>query len=677
MITVESFVADRWISAGASAQEGARDIFSAVTGEKIAVAGNAAVDTGAMLRYARTVGGPALRDLTFHERAYALKALALYLSERKEELYTLAYQTGATKADSLIDVDGGFGTLFVYSSKGRRELPDAHTFLDGEVEALSRGGSFVGQHICVPKQGVAVHINAFNFPVWGMLEKLAPTLLAGMPAIVKPATATSYVTEACFRMMLESELFPKGSFQLLTGGAGELLSGLTSQDVVSFTGSAETAFSLRSQPHLLRNSVTFIAEQDSLNASVLGPDALVGTPEFELFVKEVCREMTAKAGQKCTAIRRILAPTTLVEPVLGAVSARLGRTRIGDPALPETRMGALVSRAQREDVRAKAEQLAQEAQLVYSADPLTVEGADPERGAFMSPMLFHCSDPDGAVSVHDTEAFGPVATVMPYRDLDHACTLLNRGGGSLVASVITHDPEVARAVAAGSAAFHGRIYINNRESVEESTGHGSPLPHLVHGGPGRAGGSEEMGGVRGVMHYLQRTAVQGSPTMIAAVGETWVPGAKQTVSETHPFTRPFGELIVGETLRTAERTVTLKDIEHFAEFTGDTFYAHMDEEAARANPFFPGRVAHGYLLLSFAAGLFVQGDPGPVLANTGLNALRFEQPVVPGDSVRAALTVRRKTKRTEEYGEVRWYVVLENQRGERVATYELLTMNAF
>jgi oxepin-CoA hydrolase/3-oxo-5,6-dehydrosuberyl-CoA semialdehyde dehydrogenase len=457
-----------------------------------------------------------------------------------------------------------------------------------------------------------------------------------------------------------------------------MLERLTYQDVVSFTGSADTAHMLRSSDHLLRNSVRFMAEQDSLNASILGPDAEPGTPEFDLFVKEVHREMTAKAGQKCTAIRRIIAPEAKVPALIEALSARLDKTLIGDPRNEATRMGALVSTAQRADVLEKAALIGTEAERVYG-DPerVTVDGADAEKGAFVSPMLFHCANPDAAERVHDTEAFGPVSTIMGYRDLGHAIDLVNRGGGSLVASVITHDPSVARDVAMGAAAHHGRLYFNNRDSMKGSTGHGSPLPHLVHGGPGRAGGGEEMGGVRGVMHYMQRTAIQGSPDILTGVTGQWVPGAAEIEAPAHPFTRKFGELAIGETIHTAPRTVTLEDIEHFAEFTGDTFYAHMDDEAAKRNPFFPGRVAHGYLLLSFAAGLFVEPNEGPVLANTGLDNLRFMKPVQAGDAIKVRLTVKKKTKRTGEYGEVRWHVTLSTPEDETVAEYELLTMNAY
>ncbi|MFV1636170.1 MULTISPECIES: phenylacetic acid degradation bifunctional protein PaaZ [unclassified Phaeobacter] len=674
LLDVSSFVAGQWVAPGA----GARNIASAITGAPLAQAGNDALDVQAMLDHARTVGGPSLRKLTFHDRARMLKALAGHLNQHKQALYDLSFDTGATQSDHMIDIDGGIGTMFVFASKGRREMPDGHVYLDGDVEQLSRNGTFLGQHICTPLQGVAVHINAFNFPVWGMLEKLAPTLLAGVPAIVKPATATCYVTELAVRLMLDSGLLPDGALQLVSGGLGDMLDHLTMQDVVSFTGSAQTALKLRANPVILENSVRFVAEQDSLNASILGPDAQPGTPEFDLFVKEVSREMTTKAGQKCTAIRRIIAPQAQVDAVIEALSARLTKTQIGDPRLETTRMGALVSNSQKRDVLEKAAIIGQEAERVFG-DPenFTVDGADVDKGAFVPPMLFHCADPDHAQRIHDTEAFGPVSTIMGYRDLSHAIALANRGEGSLVASVITHDTEVAREVALGAGAYHGRLYFNNRDSMKESTGHGSPLPHMVHGGPGRAGGGEELGGVRGVKHYMQRTAIQGSPDILSAIGKTWVPGGAEIKGPAHPFTRKFGELAIGETLHTAPRTVTLEDIETFAHFTGDTFYAHMDDAAAKRNPFFPGRVAHGYLLLSFAAGMFVQPDEGPVLANTGLDSLRFMKPVSAGDSIRVRLTVKKKTPRNEDYGEVRWHVTLTNQDDEIAAEYELLTMNAF
>ena len=671
---VSSFAAGQWIAPGA----GARNIASAITGEVIAKAGNDALDVQAMLDYARTVGGPALRKMTFHDRARMLKALALHLREHRKAMYELSFNTGATQADHMIDIDGGIGTMLVFASKGRREMPDSTVYLDGDVEQLSRNGTFMGQHICTPLKGVAVHINAFNFPVWGMLEKLAPTLLAGVPAIVKPATSTCYVTELCVRLMVDSGILPDGAVQLVSGGLGDMLNHLTCQDAVAFTGSADTALKLRSNPLILGNSVRFTSEADSLNASILGPDATPGTPEFDLFIKEVSREMTTKAGQKCTAIRRIIAPENTAEAVIEALSERLSKTVIGDPRLETTRMGALVSAGQKRDVLEKAALLGTEAERVFgNPDNFQVDGADAEKGAFVPPMLFHCASPDSAEHVHASEAFGPVSTLMGYRDLDHAIALANKGQGSLVASVITQDAEVAREVAMGAGAFHGRLYFNNRDSMNEATGHGSPLPHMVHGGPGRAGGGEELGGVRAVKHYMQRTAIQGSPDILTGIGNQWVPGSKEIDAGAHPFTRRFGELAVGETLYTKPREITLDDIEHFANFTGDTFYAHMDEDAAARNPFFPGRVAHGYLLLSFAAGLFVEPNEGPVLANTGLDTLRFMKPVVAGDSLKVRLTVKKKTKRNDEYGEVRWHVTASNQDDEMVAEYELLTMVAY
>lgn len=671
---VQSFAAGQWVGPDSSA----RAIHSAITGELIATAGNASLDVQAMLDYARRVGGPRLRGLTFHDRARLIRALALHLSKHKQALYDISFATGATQQDHLIDIDGGIGTLLVLASKGRRELPDSQIYLDGAVEQLSRHGSFVGQHVCTPLQGVAVHINAFNFPVWGMLEKLAPALLAGVPAIVKPATATGYVTELCVKLMLDSGLMPDGALQLVSGDMGDMLDHLGSQDAVGFTGSATTALKLRSSSHLLEQSVRFVAEQDSLNASVLGPDAAPGSPEFELFITEVTREMTTKAGQKCTAVRRVFVPAAHTDAVIEALQKSLGEITVGDPRDADTGMGALVSAEQKQDVLAKAALIEQEAERVFGVPQrLELKGSGLEAGAFVPPLLFHCADPDSSSHVHDVEAFGPVSTVMPYRDLGHAMSLLNRGQGSLVASVITRDSDVARQVVMGSAAFHGRLYFNNRNSMKESTGHGSPLPHMVHGGPGRAGGGEELGGVRGVMHYMQRTAIQGSPDVLTAIGHQWVPGAEERQALAHPFIRSYHELDIGETLHTESRTITLDDIEHFAEFTGDNFYAHMDAEAAARNPFFPGRVAHGYLLLSFAAGLFVQADEGPVLANTGLDKLRFMKPVEAGDSINVRLTVKHKTPRNDEYGEVRWHVTLSNQHDEPVAEYELLTMNAY
>jgi oxepin-CoA hydrolase/3-oxo-5,6-dehydrosuberyl-CoA semialdehyde dehydrogenase len=666
--TLLNYAQDRWYEA----PSGLAEVESAVTGDTIAVTGSEGLDFGGMLRHARTVGGPALRAMTFHQRAWMLKDLANAVMARKEELYELNYETGATRTDGWIDIEGGAGTLFSFSSKGRRELPNGRVIIDGAMEPLSKGGTFVGQHVWTPLQGVAVHINAFNFPVWGMLEKLGPTLLAGVPAIVKPASATGYLAEAAFRIMIEAGVLPPGALQLIMGGVGDLFDHLTLQDVVSFTGSAQTAMKLQSHPVIARESVRFIAERDSLNASVLGPDAAPGTPEFDLFVKEVAREMTVKAGQKCTAIRRAMAPAEHIDAVEAALRDRLGKVRIGDPREEGVTMGALASRAQLTGVRAAVAELAKSARIV-AGDPNASPVAG--NGSFMSPILLRTDDPWGTDAVHDIEAFGPVSTIMPYKDLGDAIALANRGMGSLALSLFTFDAAVAEAFVLGAGAYHGRMVILDRTSAKESTGHGSPLPVLVHGGPGRAGGGEEMGGIRGVTHYMQRTALQGSPAVLSSVVKQWLPGAPKTEGDVHPFRKRISELEIGYTLKTATRTVTLEDIEHFAHFTGDTFYAHMDEEAAKASPIFEGRVAHGYLILSFAAGLFVEPAPGPVLANTGLENLRFQTPLYPGDSMRVELTVKSKSVRDEERGEVRWAVYVFNQKDEVVATYDLLTMN--
>src|ERR671913_1372559 len=664
-----NYALDRWTPGEGNLAE----ISSAIDGAPVATTGSGGLDFAGMLTHAREVGGPALRNLTFHERARMLKALGLAVLARKEELYELSYLTGATRKDGWIDIEGGAGTLLSFSSKGRRELPDAHVLLDGALEPLSKEGSFVGQHIYTPLQGAALHINAFNFPVWGMLEKLAPTLLAGVPAIVKPASATAYLAEAAFRVMIESGVLPTGAVQLIVGGVGDLFDHLTGQDVVSFTGSASTALKLRTHPTVMRESVKFIAEQDSLNASLLGPDAALGTPEFDLFVREIAIEMTVKAGQKCTAIRRAMAPAEHLDAVQQALAERLTSTKVGDPRAEDTRMGALVSLSQRDDVRAKIAELEAAGARIVAGDP----SADPpvRGGAFLPPVLLRTDDPWTTEAVHDCEPFGPVSTIMPYRDMADAIALANRGRGSLVLSLFTHSPEAARDFVHGAAAFHGRMLVIDRTNHKESTGHGSPLPVLVHGGPGRAGGGEEMGGIRGVKHYMQRTAIQSSPTMIAAITGQYVPGAPKRKIDVHPFRRKMSELEIGDTLKTASRTVTIEDVEHFAEFTGDRFYAHMDEEAAKASPIFEGRVAHGYLILSFAAGLFVDPDPGPVLANTGLENLRFLTPLYPGDSMRVELTVRSKSRKSEETGVVQWAVEIFNQKDELVATYDLLTEN--
>jgi oxepin-CoA hydrolase/3-oxo-5,6-dehydrosuberyl-CoA semialdehyde dehydrogenase len=669
---LESYVNGAWRS-GSGTGTALRD---ATTGAVIANATTEGFDFRSVLEYARRVGGPALRSLTFHERATCLKNLAKYLSERKAEFYELSFATGATKNDSMIDIDGGFGTLFVYASKGTRELPNSHVYVDGPVEALSKGGTFVGQHICVPLEGAAVHINAFNFPVWGMLEKLAPTLLAGMPAIVKPATSTSYLTALVFRRMIESKLLPEGAVQLVCGSLGDLFEHLDCQDAVAFTGSASTAQSLRRHPGVIANSVRFTAETDSLNSCILGPDARPGTPEFDLFVKEVAREMTVKAGQKCTAIRKAVVPAPAASDVVAALEAQLAKTVVGDPRRDGVRMGPLASLAQRREVLSQVEVLRREADLVVGdPDKIALEGADADRGAFVPPLLLWCRDAKKASAIHSVEAFGPVCTVVPCDDIASAVSIARRGAGSLAASVFTADPNIAREIVLGLAPYHGRVLVVDRTSAKESTGHGSPLPHLVHGGPGRAGGGEEMGGIRGVLHYMQRTAVQGSPDVITAVTGRWTRGARELDPGTHPFRKPFHSLEIGDTFRSGEREVTLEDIEAFAALSGDTFYAHMDEQQAKRNPLFGGRVAHGYFLVSAAAGLFVDPPYGPVLANYGLDNLRFTKPVKPGDRIKVRLTCKEKSLRPDKgYGEVRWDTEITNQAGEIAAAYDVLTM---
>jgi len=670
MIKLESYACGKW-----QAGEGGEVMLNALTGEPVAQVSSKGLDFKAMLAHARKVGGPALRKLTFHERAMKLKALGQYLGERKEAYYAISAKTGASKVDSMIDIDGGFGTLFSYASKGRRELPNSSFIVDGATEVMSKTGSFVGQHVMTPLKGVVLHINAFNFPVWGMLEKLAVNLLAGVPAIVKPASQTSYLTEAVFRDMVASQIFPEGSFQLICGSVGDSFEHLSGQDLVTFTGSASTGQKLKSHPVIIRNSVRFTMEADSLNCSILGPDAVPGTPEFDLYVKEVVKEMTTKCGQKCTAIRRAFVPRAQLDAVSEALKARLAKVVVGDPAVEGVSMGALASLGQREEVLKAVGRLRTAADLVFG-DPeaFAVKGGDAAKGAFLAPILLRCNDPHGANVVHEVEAFGPVATLMPYDDIDDVIALAAKGEGSLVGSLFTYDNSFARELVIGAASYHGRLLIVNRDCAKESTGHGSPMPVLVHGGPGRAGGGEEMGGVRGVKHYLQRTALQGSPATLSAITGEWIGGSPRAEG-IHPFRKNLDELQIGDTVKAGPKLITLEDIEHFAHFTGDTFYAHMDEAAAAANPFFGGRVAHGYYILSVAAGLFVQPDPGPVLANYGLDNLRFVTPAKPGDSLSVTLTAKGKNPRiTENYGEVRWDTVVTNQDGKVVATYDVLTM---
>ncbi len=692
--TVPSYIQDAWWTPADGVQ--ATDARDASTGEVLARVSAEGLDLAAAVAHARTVGQAELGRLTIHERALKLRELAQYLNDRRKELYEVSARTGATKIDSMVDIDGGIGVLFTFSSKGRRELPNANVILDGPVEVLSKDGSFIAEHIYTRIPGVAVQINAFNFPVWGMLEKFAPAFIAGVPTIVKPATPSGYLAEAAVRAIVESGILPAGSLQLISGSARNLLDQLDYRDMVSFTGSASTANLLKNHPNVARGGVRFTSETDSLNAAILGPDAVPGTPEFDAFIKSVVTEMTVKAGQKCTSIRRTIVPNELRQAVIDAIGARIAeRVVVGDPRGAGVTMGALASLEQLADVRAAVEtMLAAGGELVYGTlDAPRVTRADGTvaavaEGAFMAPVLLNWADAE-APEVHGLEAFGPVTSVIGYDahdgDVSEAVRLAALGAGSLVATVCTNDPDIARALVTGIAAHHGRVLVLNREDARTSTGHGSPVPHLVHGGPGRAGGGEELGGTRSVKHHMQRTAIQGSPNMLTAVTGVWHTGADRAaagseefgavVGAVHPFRKSLAELRIGDAFVSGLRKVTLEDITAFANATGDTFYAHTDGVAAEKNPFFPGIVAHGYLLVSWAAGLFVEPAPGPVLANYGLESLRFITPVAAGDSIRVTLTAKKITPRvTDEYGEVCWDAILHNQDGEIVATYDVLTL---
>lgn len=654
------------------------------TGEVITGVSSEGIDIAGMVNYARTVGQKSLGELTIHERALKLKELAQYMNGRKEELYEISYRAGATQRDHYIDTDGGISTLFVFSSKGRREMPNSNVVIDGKTETLSRDGSFLGTHIYNRIPGVAVQINAFNFPVWGMLEKFAPSFVAGVPTIVKPATSTGYITEAAVRIMLESGILPEGSLQLLSGSAGDLLDHLDYRDHVAFTGSLNTANTLRSHESVQNGGVRFTAEADSLNAAILGPDATEDTPEFDAFVKAVFVEMTAKAGQKCTAIRRVIVPESIKEPFITALSDRLNdKVKIGPADAEGTTMGPLASKEQQDDVAAATKQLIEAGGKVRLGGPDQIDQYD-DSGAFFPPTILEFDNAD-TDAVHTVEAFGPVTSVITYNgEVDEAVRLAARGAGSLVATVTSNDETFVAESTLGISSHHGRVHVLNRDTAKTSTGHGSPMPHLVHGGPGRAGGGEELGGVRAIKHYMQRTALQGSPDMLTAVTGVWHQGAKANTvtreqvdngSGEHPFRKPLDTLRIGDQFASELRHVSLQEILDFAEETGDKFYAHVDEEAAMANPFFPRRVAHGYLLVSWAAGLFVDAAPGPVLANYGLENLSFITPVTYDDSVRVTLTAKQITPRvTDEYGEVRWDAVLHNQNDEIVATYDVLTL---
>jgi oxepin-CoA hydrolase/3-oxo-5,6-dehydrosuberyl-CoA semialdehyde dehydrogenase len=671
--TLQSLIAGRWIGAQA-----ATPLHSAINGATVFHTHAEAIDFDEAVQFARRRGVPALMAMDFQQRAARLKAMAQYLMQHKEQLYAISQLTGATRADSWIDIEGGAGTLFAYASVGAGELPSGNVVHEGPAVPLGKQGGFAGTHILVPRGGVVVHINAFNFPIWGLLEKFAPSFLAGLPCIGKPATATSYLTEAAVRLLHNSGLLPEGSLQLVIGSTGDLLDRLGGQDMVTFTGSADTAAKLRVHPNLVRQSVPFNAEADSLNCAILGPDVKPEDPEFDLFVKEVVREMTTKAGQKCTAIRRAIVPHRQMDAVAAALRARLAKVVVGDPSVEGVRMGALASKAQQADVAERLALLAQECEVLFGAkDGFAPLGDGVAAGAFFAPTLLVVRSGSGT-AVHDVEAFGPVSTLIGYADAGEAVALAARGKGSLVASLVTADPKVAAQVVPAIAAWHGRVHILDRDSAAESTGHGSPLPLLKHGGPGRAGGGDELGGVRAVKHFLQRAAVQGSPTMLAAVAGEYVRGAKVQEEAQHPFRKWFDDLAIGDSLLTHRRTVTEADIVGFGGISGDFFYMHFDELAAKQSAF-GKRIAHGYFVLSAAAGLFVSPAEGPVLANYGLDTLRFVKPVGIGDTIRARLTCKRKIdkparKDQPAQGVVAWDVQVTNQDGEIVASYDILTL---
>jgi oxepin-CoA hydrolase/3-oxo-5,6-dehydrosuberyl-CoA semialdehyde dehydrogenase len=675
MQMLENYALGKWTKGQGDGQK----LFNAITGAEIATASSLGLNFADMMDYARTVGGKKLRKMTFQERGRMLKALAMHLMERKEKYYQLSYATGATKVDSWIDIEGGIGNLFAYATL-RRQFPDLPYYVDGDMAKLSKGGSFIGHHICVPKQGVAIHINAFNFPVWGMLEKIAVNLFAGVPAIVKPATVTSFLTELVAKDIIASGILPEGSLQLICGSANGILDHVINQDVVTFTGSAHTGKMLKAHPRLVQESVPFNLEADSLNAMVLGLDVKPGSPEFDIFIKEATKEITIKAGQKCTAVRRLIVPENSVEAVQIALAKRLDGVVIGDPQAEGVRMGSLAGLGQLKEVHEKVQELARSHKMVYgNLENFQVTGADAKKGAFMPPVLFLNDRPFEKTACHNVEAFGPVSTIMPYKTTDDAITLARMGLGSLVCSIATADDDLARDFVVGAANMHGRILVFNAECAKESTGHGSPMPMLVHGGPGRAGGGEEMGGKRGVMHYLQRTAIQGSPTTLTKITNQYQYGAKQKITGVHPFRKYFEELEIGETLITDKHTVTLDDIENFADLSGDKFYAHMDENSLEGT-IFTGRVAHGYFILSRAAGLFVDPPKGPVLLNYGLDECRFIKPVYPGAVIGVKFTCKEKVdqeKRTPEdiaKGIVKWLVDVYDETGESVAIATILTM---
>jgi oxepin-CoA hydrolase/3-oxo-5,6-dehydrosuberyl-CoA semialdehyde dehydrogenase len=670
-----NLVEDSWVEGTGSGET----LYNAISGAPIASASTDGIDISSMYEFARSTGGFALRRMTFQERGIMLKKLALHLHSVKGKFYEVSAATGATKTDSWIDIEGGIGNLFANASL-RRKLPDTSFAIDGDYIPLSKEGTFGGHHILVPKEGVAVHINAYNFPIWGMLEKIAVNLLAGVPAIVKPATVTSFLTEYMVREIHSSGILPKGSLQLVCGSARDLLDFVDERDVVTFTGSASTGQSLKVHPRVIENSVPFNLEADSLNAAILGPDAEPGTPEFDLFVKEIRNEITIKCGQKCTAVRRIVVPNQHIDAFQDSLVTQLSKVVIGDPATEGVRMGSLVGQTQRDDVRSQIAILQEESEIVYgSPEEVDVRGADSEKGAFMSPILMRINNSESAIKVHEVEAFGPVSTIMPYSTVEEAVAISKKGRGSLCCSITTNDSSVATDFVRNAACMHGRILVLNRESAKESTGHGSPLPLLVHGGPGRAGGGEEMGGLRGIRHYMQRTAIQGHPSMLTAITEQYQPGAIQPEAEPHVFRKHFEELNIGDTVTTAKHTVTEADISNFANVSGDNFYAHVDATSLEGT-LFEQRVAHGYFVLSKAAGLFVDPSKGPVLLNYGIEDCRFTKPVYPGTTIGVRLTVKEKISQERREPEdvakgiVKYLVDVYDETGETVAIATILTM---
>ncbi|MCG8319150.1 MAG: phenylacetic acid degradation bifunctional protein PaaZ [Cytophagales bacterium] len=669
-----NYIKGEWMKGDGEGQP----VYDAVTGEAFASVSTKGLDFGEILAYGREAGNPALRKMTFQERGNMLKKLALYLTRKKDRFYEISYKTGATRADSWIDIEGGFGNLFANASL-RRNFPNQPYHIDGDPIDLSRGQGFMGHHIMVPKEGVAIHINAFNFPVWGMLEKCAVNWMAGVPAVVKPATATAFLTEAVVREIIASEILPEGALQLICGSARTILDTVESQDVVTFTGSADTGRMLKANPRIIEESVPFNMEADSLNCAVLGEDAVPGTPEFDLFIKEVRNEMTVKCGQKCTAIRRVIVPGSLVEDVQIALGNALNKVIIGDPKLKEVRMGALVNKDQLQEVRDRVGDLSKTAEIVYGhTDKVTLIGADAAKGSFLSPIILREDQPHKNLGVHEIEAFGPVSTIIPYTGLDDAIQLAKMGKGSLCCSIATCNDRTAREFVIGAATHHGRILILNRESAKRSTGHGSPLPTLIHGGPGRAGGGEEMGGMRGIKHYLQRCAIQGTPTTLTEITGIYQPGAKYKVSKEHPFKYHFEEIEVGQSLLTHKRTVTDSDIINFANLTWDHFYAHTDITSLQGS-IFEKRAAHGYFILAAAAGLFVYPNKGPVAANYGLDECRFLKPIYHNDTIQVRLTCKEKVERDSKgkehpSGVVKWFVEVFDQEKELAATATILTL---